>query len=168
MNTDFPIDENNRVLKIGIIDSGIDSNIFYPCSISGGNVCKIGNDYTFKLGEYQDEIGHGTAIAGIIYKNNADVELCIIKVFYDVLIADAKQLSIAIRQCVDHGCDIINISAGCFYKNDELERACLYAYNKNVYIVAAYSNGSGLYYPASYPSCIGVWGVPYHKKMNFI
>lgn len=167
MNTDFPIDEKNRVLKIGIIDSGIDSNIFYPCSISGGNVCKIGNDYTFKLGEYQDEIGHGTAIAGIIYKNNADVELFIIKVFYDVLIADAKQLSIAIRQCVDHGCDIINISAGCFYKNDELERACLYAYNKNVYIVAAYSNGSGLYYPASYSSCIGVWGVPYHKKNEF-
>lgn len=167
MNTDLIIVENHRIIKIGIIDSGIDSKAFCSCLISGGSIRKIDDNYTFMSGEYQDEIGHGTGIAGIIYKNNSYIDMFIIKVFYDSLIADAKQLSIAISQCVDNGCSIINISAGCFHKNDELERACQYAYDKNVCIVAAYSNGSGSYYPASYPNCIGVWGVPYHKKKEF-
>ena len=123
---------------------------------------------------------HGTAVAGVISAeaNNGkgiagvgtgvDKEMArimAIKCSTEPYVLDTNAIINGIYYAVDHGADIINISAGA-YEGGEAYRAALdYAYENNVIVVAAAGNEntSQAFYPAS---CNHVISVAATKKNN--
>lgn len=161
-------------VKIAIIDSGLYN------SASDFNLKNITKaiDYTSTASSTitycNDEIGHGTMVAGIIAATHnkrgvagiaPNVELYIFKCFYlnDYGNQTAKNSDIiaAAYAAIDtYGVDIINLSSGTS-NAIVFKEVADYAEKKDVLLVAAAGNsgansGDTLYYPASYDNVIGV------------
>lgn len=71
---------------------------------------------------------------------------------------DATLLSSGIRMEVDQGADIINISLGSNAYNEEVLNAINYAYENNVYVIAAVgdSDTENVLYQAKYENSIAL------------
>lgn len=106
----------------------------------------------------KDDNGHGTLITNIIRNNNKETNLLPIKVIERSGITTKKRLADGIHYAVDHGADILNISAGVLSTSKDLEEAVRYAYEHNVIIVAAAGNTGqeNIEYPAAYSTVIAV------------
>ena len=148
------------MIKIGIIDSGIDEiNLNGKSNIKGIYLKK---DYRTKEVHYCedifDQIGHGNDCFKIISSLISDASYYLVKVFEKELVTDIDILVEAIQVCVDQHVDIINISAG--VKADKmpelLRNVCDRAYNNNAVIVSAQHNQGSRCYPANYTKVIGV------------
>ena len=145
-------------MKIIIIDSGIDKshNIFKRCIINGYSIIngKLDSDYN-------DEFGHGTAVASIICKNIKDVfELLCVKIFKNEF-AESTDLLIALNLIYEtEEPSIINISAGVTQTElkYELNEICSKLREKGFIIIAGYDNYGAISYPAYFDSVIGVVG----------
>ena len=149
-------------VKVGIIDSGL--------STVTGDIAKsrveAGINYTGSIGDSATDIdGHGTFVAGIIgaAKDNGvgiagmapECSFFIVKALSD--------MAQAVCDCVDAGCQVINMSMGTTKTVDkDLEAAISYAGDHGVIVVAAVGNegtenGPDQYnLPAAYDSVIGV------------
>lgn len=69
--------------------------------------------YQNRPGEYLDQLGHGTAVAGAILSHAPDVHLYIAKVFENSLHARAETIRNALQWCVEeHGVQLVNLSLG--------------------------------------------------------
>jgi len=158
-------------MKIGIIDSGLDvrHKIFNKEQISGfgiflkNNECKIVNDY-------HDNVGHGTAIAGIIHKSLPDDKLFIVKVFDNVLVTHEKVICKAIQICIENQVDIINMSLGIETQNpsSDLIELINLAYKNNIVIISAANNSPNIEcYPAYFPTVFGVISGQIKNKREF-
>lgn len=153
-------ESENRMIKIGIIDSGIGKvNWNGKSNIEGVYLKK---DYSNKKIHFyeniSDQIGHGDDCFKIISAIISDANYYIVKVFEKELATDIDVLAEAIQVCVDQHVDIINISAG--VKADEmpelLRNVCDAAYDNDIIIVSAQHNQGLRCYPASYAKVIGV------------
>ena len=124
-------------MKIAIVDSGIDKQHkrLKNCKISGVFI-----DFRHKEGEqyelnesFNDELGHGTAIAGIIHKLIPEAELIGVKIFNEQPSVNERIIHRAIGWCIENKVDIINLSLGIetTNPNEELFKACERAYNEN-------------------------------------
>lgn len=140
-------------LKVAIIDSGLDRT-----DPSFRHVCETGH-YNFVTFGYDtdDELGHGSYIAGLIEKfaNNQNYCLLIYKVMGDSSATmKADKIPFAIREAVRRGAQVINMSLG----GDgflEQEYLAIKENPKVTFVVAAGNDGKELgrdykYYPASY------------------
>lgn len=122
--------------------------------------------------------GHGTHIAGTIAQS-ADNEIGVVGVapgahILPVRILDSNgtgtstRLAEGIIWAVDHGADIINISASSMANSTAVEDACTYAYEQGVTVVAATGN-AGLSefigFPAAYPTTIAVGAVDARSRV---
>lgn len=99
-------------LRIGIVDSGVHPG--HPhvpgSSIAAGAL--IGR-YQNRPGEYLDQLGHGTAVAGAVLSHAPDARLYIAKVFEKTLNTRVEIILHALRWCVEeHGVDLVNLSLG--------------------------------------------------------
>lgn len=167
---EFKIYKENNPIKISILDSGIDST--HP--LLKGKIKKSIN--LIEQGQPSiDELGHGTAIAGIIAAKpnkfnvqgvSPNVEL------FDVKVLNAKgggKIEDAIKGInwsIKNDVDIINLSFG-FHKDDpKLKKVIKHALDENIIIVAASGNTLGLYtdYPAKYRGVISISSVD--KNLN--
>lgn len=158
-----PITKNE--MKIAIIDSGVDSNHtkLKDINLSGFGIKSNGAGFSY-IKDYSDEFGHGTAIAGIIHKHTKDlpnVELIIIKIFFDHLIANEEIVIEAIRWCINNDVKVINLSLGIEKNNppQNFYNVCKLAYDHNTLIIAASNNvarSKHKTYPASFPTVFGV------------
>lgn len=145
-------------MKIIIIDSGIDKSydIFKRCIINGYSIIngKLDSDYN-------DEFGHGTAVASIICKNIKDVfELLCVKIFKNEF-AESNDLLIALNLIYEtEDPSIINISAGVTQTElkYELNEICSKLREKGFIIIAGYDNYGAISYPAYFDNVIGVVG----------
>jgi subtilisin family serine protease len=137
---------------IAIIDSGVDLD--HP-DLKG----RIDSSWNFLQdnSEVNDELGHGTHLAGIIASNCPNAQIMALK-FTDEKIGALKELVKAIRFAVDNGAEIINLSLGLRQEMQSIKEALDYANSKGVIVVAAAGNyrSSEKYYPAAYEKVIGV------------
>lgn len=148
-------------VRVAVIDSGISP-------LSCFSSLAPGRDYT-GLGATEDEMGHGTFVAGILgaakgegFRGVApEAELVPLRCFTDKS-GELEPVIAAIYDAVDEfHCRVISLSFGQREDSAQLREAVAYALSQNVVVVAAAGNsGSGdLYYPASYEGVIAVSAV---------
>lgn len=145
-------------IRIAIIDSGINSEIINNVSesyILGRN----GGTYNMLQGEPTDFIGHGTAVAHIIYMINDQVEFLCFRICQEIIDIDENGLLYTLEYIYKNiSVDIINISAGITYlsKHAELNNVCNKLHEKGVVIVSAFDNDGAISYPAAFDEVVGV------------
>src|SRR5205807_1317524 len=124
-----------------------------------------GWDYITETGNIKDELGHGTAIAGIIAAqgNNGGgisgvmwrASLMSLRVLDSTGTGDVGDAVEAIDYAVSHGVQVINLSWGTSAESRALKDALQRAVRRGVVIVCSAGNAgqdvsSTPYYPASY------------------
>jgi len=150
-------------LVVAVIDSGIYAD--HPDL--AGKVLP-GYDYLRRDPDPDDEVGHGTAVAGIIAAHADDaqgiagaagsVKLLPLKVG-DASGASSATIAEAIYAAIEQGADVINLSLGADTPSATLEQAIAYAYEQRVVVVAAAGNKpDAVTFPASYARTISVGG----------
>lgn len=139
--------------KITIIDSGISGDFI---QIGAANI--VGKFNVLQDDEdVNDNIGHGTAIANIIFSINKECKLNIIKIFDNVLATTEDMFLKALEYVINNiECDFLHISSGTQHYNAEIHDACKAIYDKGITIVSAFDNAGCISYPAGFDFVIGV------------
>lgn len=140
------------MIKIGLIDSGIDLN----CSAI--NSSRIQRGLLLDGNHFEDNIGHGTACAYLIQSKAPDSIIYTVKVFDKQLKTSVSNLIKGIKWCIENKIKIINISISTtnianYY---ELFDACNEAIKNNVIIVASGNNMGKLAFPSCMENVFGV------------
>jgi len=166
-------------IKAAVIDTGISTR-----AIDAEHIAE-GYNYISDNNDTEDKIGHGTAIAGIIAGSSYavlpemvnDVKLVplVIQTIDEsgkVQIGDTEMIAHAIRDAIDtYGCRVINLSIGTTKESKLLREAVEYAEEKNAVIISSVGNKNvkspdSLYYPAAYPTVIGVGSVNKNGRVS--
>jgi len=150
---------------VAVLDSGLDRDaadfsgrIVSPYSVTGESA---------EWPAWQDNLGHGTAVAGVACARGDDGE-GIAGAAWDVMVmpvkiseageSDTTILSEAIQYAVDQGADVINISFSGPQTSQTLTAAVAYAIAQGVVVVAAAGNDGAttVSYPAASSGVIAV------------
>lgn len=147
---------NGDKVKIAVLDSGIDKNH----KILKG---KIKDEYNaIDEGEpVIDEIGHGTAVSGVIVTGSPEVELYSVKVLDSRGRGTAEDFVKGIEWSIEKGVDIINLSFGISKDKQMLKDSINKAIDSGIIIVSAAGNtyGGDVDFPAMYEKVISVTAV---------
>lgn len=136
---------------ICVIDSGI-SKIYPKCNILGGYSVEPENT------NYEDQVGHGTAVTDLILKKCPTANIFCVKTFYDQTYCTYENLIQSLQYVLDNvTCDILHISAGVTTMPDmRLKELILKIYKKGIIIVSAFNNDGIVSYPAAFDEVIGI------------
>lgn len=148
-------------MEIAVIDSGINPWHSHVQGWVDGIGLRVGPSGRIVWSEdYRDEIGHGTAIAGLIREKAPQARLYAIKIFHDELRAPTAVLLASLRRAIRRGAKVIHLSLGTERPQDRppLERLCEEAYQKRIVIVASARSPQDEVVPASLRTVIGVCG----------
>lgn len=149
---------DGRRVRIAVLDSGIESS--HP-NFSGrrlhDDLVSEANGH-IREGKGEDLYGHGTAIAGIIWRLAPKAEIGSFRVLGSSLSARTTQVSVAARRCLSLGYQVLNCSFGCgisghlpLYK-EWVDHALL----SGVHVVAASGSPEVSEWPAHLSSVLGV------------
>ncbi len=156
-------------VSVALIDTGVETRYIDESRILSGE--------NYVLEQAGDKVGHGTRIASLMVGATKDDEFItdlapnasIVPLVYYTkypsgvpMNGGVEAICSAIYDAVDkYGCSVIIISSGITVPDENLEKAVLYAEEKRVIIISAAGNegNSTLYYPASYPTVVGVGSV---------
>ena len=146
--------------KIIIVDSGISPDAKCASNVSESYKLVENNAVlSIENAELNDFVGHGTAVANIIYSCNEAIDLISFRVCDSEMEINDSGL-IAVLKYINENiqASIINISLGCtyVYHYDELEKICSSLKNKGFVIVAAFDNEGAVSYPSALDSVIGI------------
>ena len=169
-------DNSKEKIKIAVIDSGIDFNE----SIHVVERKNFLDDEISPL--YEDNTGHGTAIAGIIASNGCDgtvkginpnTEIYSARVLDNNNKAPISKIVEAIYWAIDHDVKIINMSFGTKTYSKALHNAIKEAERKGILMFAASGNGGksksgNVEYPAAFKEVVGVGSASKNGKMSEI
>jgi hypothetical protein len=150
-------------IRIGIIDSGINPWHSHVGSVEGGIAFNLESETKVTASsDFRDELGHGTAIAGIIREKAPSANLYAVKIFHESLAAPLVLLKAALEWAINEQMKIIHLSLGMNIVDDagrlkELGELCQKAFNEKIIIVAAARNPDDLVVPASLETVIGVY-----------
>ncbi|MGG4266085.1 S8 family peptidase [Peribacillus simplex] len=162
--------EVDKKIKVAILDSGINKNH----KDLEGKVVKefssIGSSFS-----NEDNLGHGTAIAGIITANDnkfgiigvtQSVEVYSAKVIKDDGKIDKKDFINGLEWAISQNVDVINLSLGFQSDFPELRSLIADALNKGIILIAASGNTYGLnaQFPARYDDVISVGMINEEKE----
>lgn len=146
-------------MKIIIIDSGV--NINHP-KLKDKNIL----GYTLQTGDNfniipdcTDELGHGTAICGIISSNDPNHEICMIKAFDENTPLSEEALLYVLEYIYEVlDCDIVHMSLGINMCQDlqRLLSICQKLNERGTLLISAFNNEGAASYPASFDCVIGV------------
>jgi len=154
-------DYTGKGVKVALIDSGVNPAHSHVERVSGGISFTLREgDEIIRGADYQDRIGHGTALAGIFRKKAPGVELYAVKIFDRTLRAHAKILEKAIEWALEEGMKVINLSLGTSnpIHEEPLRALCDEAESQKVLIIASGFPGQRHSYPAVFPNVIGAAG----------
>lgn len=160
IQTQYYVEGGTAVLKVVIVDSGINKThkIFEKSNV---NISSL----QYKSGEIicsnkdNDLFGHGTAIAGIISRENPNVDIAMIGINdleegldEDILIWVLNYI------CETQNADIVNLSLGLNVcdRYEDLYNACKALSDKGTIIISAFDNSGAVSYPAAFDNVIGV------------
>jgi len=143
-----------RPMRIGIVDSGVNSAHPHVGNIAGG--VAIGPEARGSC--YVDYLGHGTAIAALLHARAPDAELFAVKIFHGNLTASLAQVLSAIDWCLDHEMDLINLSLGTTNPRHKpaFEAAVGRVRSTERALVSAFEVQGHLALPGSLPGVVGV------------
>lgn len=151
------------VPEIAVIDSGVNPYHPHVGHILGGHgLEETQPGRVEKTAGFMDEIGHGTAICGILHHKAPLAKLYAVKIFKTRLSASVPLLTGALKWCIDRRFHIIHLSLGVANSEyaGELEDLCRLAVQKNIVILASAEGPDSRMSPACFDSVIGVWGHP--------
>lgn len=148
------------MIKVVILDTGLDrNNQRFDGFYCDGASFSIKDNSIYKTQEFQDEVGHGTAISNIILNECKDVVVFPIKVIGNEYFTEESVIIEALKYIYDQiDCQIINMSLGLNIctKSAEMEDIINKLANKGVVIVSAFNNDGSMSYPAMFKNVIGV------------
>ncbi len=175
-------------VKVAVLDTGV--NLDHPelhgcigdgydfVHLDGLDTTEFIGDILSSDGEPEDEVGHGTHVAGIIGARGVRMtegiapECTIMPVRVLAAMKNGRKvvgagivdnINTGIKWAVDNGADVINMSLGIKHSGGGLphEDVIRYALSKNVTIVAASGNDGSpeKYYPGALPGVIAVGAV---------
>ena len=159
-----------KKIKVAVLDSGVDETDDIPVAKRKNFV--PGEEEVFC--SFDDPVGHGTAIAGIIssagtesgYQGvNPNVEIYSGKIFGFMLNAPISRVVEAIHWAIEEDVDVLNLSFGLQQDSEVLHYAIQKASEAGIIIVAAAGNKGVVEYPASYPEVIAVGSVDSMAKI---
>lgn len=165
---DYAQDNAKKVVKVAIIDSGVD----YIDQVNIKERHNLVPDEEGMSFLCEDATCHGTAIAGIICATtgkdndvkgiNSNVELYSIKVFDETNKAPLSRIIDALYLAIEKDVDIINISWGTTEYSEALDIAIKAAIDAGILIVAAsgnYGKDGKVEYPAAFEGVLSVGSV---------
>lgn len=147
---------------IVVIDSGVNIHHkeFYNMKIRGFSIIKSKDDEYKIVDDFNDTLGHGTAIYYLLSHNRTGANILMIKLFDVMNInVDINLLIYTLEYIYENiNCKIIHMSFGIDYCDDidELRNVCNKLHKKGIIIVSAYDNLGTLSYPAAFENVIGV------------
>jgi len=147
-----------KAIKVGIIDTG--------CAFSHPDlVITASKDFT-GYGTANDDIGHGTHVAGILGARDNGLFITGVAPECDLYIAkmfsknNTGKLADCIRWLTAQKVDVINMSLYSYYNDSETKVAVKEAFAQGVIMVACVGNDQkGVGYPAAYPEVIAITAV---------
>nr|WP_320015774.1 S8 family serine peptidase [uncultured Desulfobacter sp.] len=149
---------------IAIIDSGINPGHPHVGSITGGHGYETDPEtgQVKQTNDFMDNIGHGTAIAGIIKEKVPDAGLYAVKIFSQDLGTSLPVLTQALAWCVRRKFDIIHLSLGIENKDSAgpLKQLCDTAREKGILIIASARGPEHRIYPACFSNVVGAYRHP--------
>lgn len=165
------IKNGKNSVRVVVIDSGICSFHDFGESIIGGiGIDELDGKCTV-INNFEDEIGHGTAVVDILLKTAPHVKVFCVKIFDNDIVTSFNKLCYALEYVYENiDCEIIQISGGVTFLED-YKRIKLIINNlvdKKVHIISAFDNDGAISYPAAFENVIGVDTSPdCHKKEEF-
>ena len=164
--------DNDKRVKVAIIDSGIDE-------CDGITVDKRINlvDSEVDVNPCFDDItGHGTSVASVIKSTKTDsrdsfginknVELVSIKIMDSDNTTSIEKTVKAVRIAIRENVNIINMSFGTPINNKELHKAIKEAYEAGILMIASAGIGDKTEYPAAYKEVMAVGSVGADGKIT--
>jgi hypothetical protein len=140
---------------VAVVDSGVAAGHPHLGSVSKGfsidSAGAIG-------GDFDDRLGHGTAVAAAIQDKAPAAEVLPVRVFGDRLATTARALAVAIDEAVRAGARLINLSLGTDKLDHQAElQACVdRALDHGALIVSPSRHRGRRWLPGSLAGCVGV------------
>ncbi len=150
-------------IRVTVIDSGVNPWHSHVQGVEGGRSFRLSSSGDIEeSGDYRDELGHGTAVAGVVCERAPHVRLQAFKIFHRELFAPARVLLAALGQAVRMQSKIIHLSLGTEQPGvrGALADICREAEEQDIVIVAAGRGPEDRVCPASLESVIGVYWDP--------
>ena len=148
-----------KKLRLGIIDTGINPwHSHVRGEVSGCRIYLNKHQEICEDSDYNDPLGHGTAIAGILRKTLPEADLFAVRVFDKELSTYPSLVARGILRAAAEGCDVINLSLALppGVGAALIAEACVAAQKAGSILVAAGDLEQEDLLPASLP---GVYGV---------
>lgn len=127
------------VVRVGIVDSGIHPRDPQVGGVEGGVGIRFRDGAVAVDDEWEDALGHGTAVAATIRGLAPDAALYSVRVFHRALEAHVEALLYAIEWAASKKLDLLNLSLGCTAseREHEFRESCDRARDAGVAIVSA-------------------------------
>lgn len=146
---------NGLGIRVAVVDSGVAAGHPHVGEVVGGiRVGRNGEEDE----DWNDRIGHGTAVAAAIREKAPGVELFAVRVFERELATTADALALGIRRAAERGCQLINLSLGTVNSAhaEHLARAVRYAAEHGALVVSALELDGVGWLPGSLEGVMGV------------
>ena len=146
-------------VKVALIDSGVHPEHSHVGHVAGGiHFLLDETNAPVPLADYADQLGHGTALAGVLRSKAPDAELYAVKVFTDHLATSFPVLKAALEWTVTEGMHVVNLSLGLVNPahRGPLEALVARAHAANVILVASSPPDRADVLPACLPGVVGV------------
>jgi len=147
-------------MDIAIIDSGINPWHSHVQGIEAGLAFSLnGSGEVVQGSDFQDHLGHGTAIAGIIREKVPLAKFYAVKIFHEKLEAPASLLLAALAWSIQGKIKIIHLSLGTekVKYREALRTLCQKACDEGLLIIAAARGPKDRIFPAVFDTTIGVY-----------
>ncbi|PIQ09562.1 MAG: hypothetical protein COW71_05895 [Ignavibacteriales bacterium CG18_big_fil_WC_8_21_14_2_50_31_20] len=157
-------------IKVAVVDSGWDYSQNDLRIMQGVGLISDKNGFELIFSnDYNDRIGHGTAVTDLILQLAPDVSILPIRVFGSRLETSPDILVKAISWSIKKEVNIINLSLGTLLSEaiEPLYKICEIARRKNIIIVASKSNSDDWSYPAIFENSIGVASGDFENQFDY-
>lgn len=151
---------NEPGIDIALIDSGINAAHSHVGNVADGVSLNLDSKGGLVVGDdFSDEIGHGTAIAGVIRAGAPLARLHAVKIFRAELKAATPLLLAALEWAIEKRMKIIHLSLGTEREEDReiLSAGCRVAHDRDIIIVASARSHDDVIFPAAFDSVIGAY-----------
>lgn len=148
-------------VRVALIDSGVNAGHSHVGPLAGGvSFSLTANGEVEPTSKYEDRLGHGTALAGVLRAKAPQVEIYAVKIFADRLAASIDVLDTALRWAIAQQMHLINLSLGTANPQHRERTIATVAQASagGSIIVASSPPGQADVLPAALPGVIGVAG----------
>lgn len=147
-------------VRIALLDTGVDEAhpLLKGAVAASYETVAVEGRHSIEPARGSDQVGHGTACAGIIKRHAPEAELHSIKVIGANARGSSAGLVCGLRWCVENGIHVVNASLGTIERRsrDAISDAVDEAILKGICVVAAANNGGFTAWPANLTSVISV------------